>query len=152
MHWNLPSNPVDLEQREGRVQRYKNHAVRKNIAEVYGLSALRDIWTSMDDPWQILFAKAAEQRAPDENELVPYWIFERGSARIERHVPLLPYTREVGRLKRLRRGLALYRLVLGQPRQEDLLAFLDRQLDDQTADKLGMEARICLEPPKIQAN
>jgi hypothetical protein len=32
MHWNLPSNPVDLEQREGRVHRYKGHAVRKNLA------------------------------------------------------------------------------------------------------------------------
>ncbi len=29
-HWNLPSNPVDLEQREGRVH---GHAVRKNIAD-----------------------------------------------------------------------------------------------------------------------
>src|SRR5699024_8032152 len=32
VHWNLPSNPVDLEQREGRVHRYKGHAVRKNVA------------------------------------------------------------------------------------------------------------------------
>ena len=31
-HWNLPRNPVDLEQREGRVHRYKGHAVRKNVA------------------------------------------------------------------------------------------------------------------------
>ena len=27
VHWNLPANPVDLEQREGRVHRYKGHAV-----------------------------------------------------------------------------------------------------------------------------
>ncbi len=32
VHWNLPSNPVDLEQREGRIHRYKGHALRKNIA------------------------------------------------------------------------------------------------------------------------
>ena len=32
-HWNLPSNPVDLEQREGRVHRFKSHAVRLNLAE-----------------------------------------------------------------------------------------------------------------------
>ncbi|MBI1873441.1 MAG: hypothetical protein HYS05_06060 [Acidobacteria bacterium] len=36
VHWNLPSNPVDLEQREGRVHRYKGHAVRKNAARLYG--------------------------------------------------------------------------------------------------------------------
>ena len=35
MHWNLPSNPVDLEQREGRIHRYKGHAVRKNVARDY---------------------------------------------------------------------------------------------------------------------
>jgi hypothetical protein len=26
-HWNLPANPVDLEQREGRIHSYKAHAV-----------------------------------------------------------------------------------------------------------------------------
>ena len=36
VHWNLPGNPVDLEQREGRVHRYKGHAVRRNIALKYG--------------------------------------------------------------------------------------------------------------------
>ena len=40
VHWNLPSNPVDLEQREGRVHRYKGHAVRKNVAAEYGSAAL----------------------------------------------------------------------------------------------------------------
>ncbi|WP_413818578.1 helicase-related protein [Sphingobium sp.] len=31
-HWNLPGNPVDLEQREGRVHRFKGHAIRLNLA------------------------------------------------------------------------------------------------------------------------
>jgi hypothetical protein len=35
-HWNLPSNPVDLEQREGRVHRFKSHAVRHNVAHLHG--------------------------------------------------------------------------------------------------------------------
>jgi hypothetical protein len=30
VHWNIPANPVDFEQREGRVHRYAGHAVRKN--------------------------------------------------------------------------------------------------------------------------
>ncbi|MDO4960826.1 MAG: helicase C-terminal domain-containing protein [Eubacteriales bacterium] len=29
MHWNLPSNPIDLEQREGRINRYMCHAIRQ---------------------------------------------------------------------------------------------------------------------------
>src|SRR5699024_86330 len=40
VHWNLPANPVDLEQREGRVHRYKGHAVRKNVADEYSEYAL----------------------------------------------------------------------------------------------------------------
>ena len=35
VHWNLPANPVDLEQREGRVHRYKGHAIRKNVARSF---------------------------------------------------------------------------------------------------------------------
>ena len=120
VHWNLPSNPVDLEQREGRVNRYKGHAVRKNIAERYGLGALSGTHAG-GDPWQTLFQIAARGRASGHSDLIPYWIFEDGSARVERRIPLLPFSKEVGKLKRLKQGLALYRMVFGQPRQEDLL-------------------------------
>ena len=37
---------------------------------------------------------------------------------------MIPYSREVQRLQDLIKGLANYRLVFGQPRQEDLLARL----------------------------
>ena len=40
VHWNLPSNPVDFEQREGRVNRFGGHAVRKNVASAHGRDAL----------------------------------------------------------------------------------------------------------------
>ncbi len=39
MHWNVPGNPVDFEQREGRVHRYMGHAVRKNVAAAHGTEA-----------------------------------------------------------------------------------------------------------------
>ena len=52
-HWNLPSNPVDLEQREGRVNRYKGHAVRKNLASKYATEALSRM---QSDAWETLFA------------------------------------------------------------------------------------------------
>ncbi|MGB3375932.1 MAG: helicase-related protein [Microbacterium sp.] len=38
VHWNLPSNPVDFEQREGRVNRFAGHAVRKNVAAAHWVS------------------------------------------------------------------------------------------------------------------
>ena len=40
IHWNLPGNPVDMEQREGRVHRYKGHAVRRNLAHSFSDDAL----------------------------------------------------------------------------------------------------------------
>ena len=127
MHWNLPSNPVDLEQREGRVHRYKGHAVRKNVAEKYGLQSLDGL--SDDecvDPWSILFDQASADKQDGQSDLVPYWIFEEGSARIERRIPILPYSKEVQKLKSLTETLANYRLVFGQPRQEDMVEQLNK--------------------------
>jgi hypothetical protein len=40
VHWNLPSNPVNLDQRKCRVHRYKGHVIRHNLALKYGLSTL----------------------------------------------------------------------------------------------------------------
>lgn len=63
VHWNLPGNPVDLEQREGRVHRYEGHAVRKNVAAEFGLDTLRARFHAGDDPWALLFDAAAGARA-----------------------------------------------------------------------------------------
>lgn len=120
-HWNLPSNPVDLEQREGRVHRFKNHAVRLNLAE-HQASALRRRGSAADDPWRLMFEQARAE-AKVHSDLVPYWIYE-GSVRIERRVPMLPFSREVARLAWLKRSLTVYRLAFGQPRQDDLLEYL----------------------------
>ena len=144
VHWNLPSNPVDLEQREGRVHRYKGYAVRKNVAERYGLNALSGLHEE-GDPWQTLFRIASQEKTNGISDLVPYWIFEEGSARVERRIPLLPYSKEVGKLKRLKQGLALYRMVFGQPRQEDLLFSLSQSDSHETVD--FSKWLISLQPP-----
>jgi len=145
VHWNLPSNPVDLEQREGRVNRYKGHAVRKNIVEKYGLPALSKLYTS-GDPWKLVFEMASQKKPKGYSDLIPYWIFE-GSAKIERRIPLLPFSKEVGKLKNLRKGLSFYRLVFGQPRQEDLLnSFRDT---DGVASLDLQEQIISLVPPEV---
>jgi hypothetical protein len=149
VHWNLPSNPVDLEQREGRVHRYKGHAVRKNIAARYGLAGLAQ-WDQRGDPWAHLFLRACQDRAPGASELVPFWIYEGGDARIERRVPLIPFSREVGQLHRLKRNLALYRLVFGQPRQEDLLAHLTERLTSPAAMSRAASWQLSLSPPRSQ--
>jgi len=125
VHWSLPGNPVDLEQREGRVHRYKGHAVRRNVAELHAQLAL-DQWRPGQDLWTAMFELASQAaRARGDSDLVPWWVAP-GSVRVERHVPLLPYTREVEAFQRLKRQLAAYRVVFGQPRQEELLTLLGR--------------------------
>ena len=125
VHWNLPGNPVDLEQREGRVHRYKGHAVRRNIAATHGEAALAS-WQLDDDLWTQIFRNAEQEaRGAGESDLVPHWI-AHGCCRVERHVPLLPYTSEAEAFNRLMRQLAAYRVVFGQPRQEELLNLLDQ--------------------------
>src|SRR5262249_37294143 len=70
VHWNLPANPVDLEQREGRVHRYKGHAIRKNVART-----CRSAGFGRGDPWQSLFTAADAYRTKSQTELVPSWGF-----------------------------------------------------------------------------
>ncbi len=123
VHWNLPGNPVDLEQREGRIHRYKGHAVRRNVVAHYGQRTLAG-WSPGADLWRLLFELADEQaRAEGADDLVPYWIAP-GPYKIQRRVPTLPYTREVAAFERLKHQLATYRVVFGQPRQEELLTLL----------------------------
>lgn len=143
VHWNLPANPVDLEQREGRVHRYKGHAVRKNLASAYPRAALE---AKEGDPWAALFSEGANRRTKDENDLVPSWIFTDGPARIERLVPTLPLSRDEARLVALKRSLAAYRLAFGQPRQEDLVAFLRQTMTEEEVERVSEELRIDLAP------
>jgi hypothetical protein len=144
VHWNLPRNPVDLEQREGRVHRYKGHAIRKNVAAYYGD---RPGLAAAADPWQQLFDLAVKERPLGESDLNPYWVFP-GDACIERIVPLLPLSREIQRLHDLHRTLGAYRLAFGQPRQEDLLALLADRYQPTELTALVAELRIDLTPSR----
>lgn len=141
VHWNLPSNPVDLEQREGRVHRYKGHAIRKNLAARYGLT---EVGPNDPDPWDALFKAGVRDRKDGFGDLVPFWIYPlEGGAKIERYVPALPLSRDKARLQDLQKSLAIYRMVFGQPRQEDLIAALMSHVKDEEIDKLTID----LSPP-----
>lgn len=142
-HWNLPGNPVDLEQREGRVHRFKGHAVRHNVARAHA-DTIRIAAKTPKDPWEAMFT-AARRATKSSSELVPYWIFD-GPVKVERRVPMLPMSRENMRLRWLKRSLTLYRLAFGQPRQDDLLAYLDRLVDEGVDIATLEELQIKLEP------
>jgi hypothetical protein len=145
VHWNLPSNPVDLEQREGRVQRFKGHAVRKNVAGAHGRQALR---SNARDPWEEAFRLALADAPAGDRGLHPYWLYavDRG-ATIERHVPIYPLSKDEVRLKWLIRSLAAYRMVVGQSRQEELLAYLLGFLPADQVEKYSALLRMDLAPP-----
>jgi hypothetical protein len=117
--------------------------VRKNVAAAFGADAL----AMGGDVWHQIFELARERTAGTESGLVPYWLFARpGGAYIERHVPALPLSRDTLLLEALRRSLAVYRMVFGQPRQDDLMTYLLERLSPERLQELAPLLRIDLCP------
>jgi hypothetical protein len=128
-HWNTPPNPVDFEQREGRVDRYRGHAVRRNVAEKHAREVLR---SPGRDPWATAWNVAED----DEAGFMPSWVYP-GSASVERHIVPYPLSSDGPQYERVKESVALYRLTFGQPRQEDMLTLLkDRGVAGASAEAL----------------
>ncbi|MFK5925905.1 MAG: helicase-related protein [Desulfuromusa sp.] len=148
VHWNIPSNPIDIEQREGRVNRYKSLVVRKRIAEKYRYV----VENCSGDIWGQLFEKVDKitKEKGRHSDLVPYWHLPEGTSKIERYVPLLPMSKDVVKLDTALKILSLYRLAFGQPRQEELLEnLLSRKFNDDEIEKIKQKLMINLSPLKI---
>jgi hypothetical protein len=89
---------VCVEQREGRIHRYKGHAVRKNVAQAYSMHATYSRSGPESDSWRQLFENARSARAVEHSDLVPFWVYTtEGGAHIERHLPMLPLSKDVDR-------------------------------------------------------
>jgi len=152
VHWNLPGNPVDLEQREGRINRYKCHAIRLNVAHKYGSIMFEN------DPWLEMFSQAYDQeRSGQTSDLVPFWsltsnLDQRHIYNIQRFVFLYPMSKDGLRYERLMKILSLYRLSLGQARQEELLEYLfeneinQRELNDLFMNLSPYFRELCSDP------
>jgi hypothetical protein len=141
VHWNIPATPVELEQREGRVQRYKSHSVRRNLAAKHGHAAVKD-----SKPWsQLLRLGEAEHPNSDVSDFVPEWVFP-GPFAIERHVPTPPYSRDSVRFEQVKRARVYYRMVLGQPNPDELVAVLMENMPETMARDLVEELRLDLRP------
>lgn len=141
VHWNTPPNPVDFEQREGRVNRYSGLAIRKNLAHRHRGAILA---SASANPWDAAYELGLDER-DHLGDLAPHWVYP-GPAKIHRTVLPFPLSTDAARYRRLKDDLALYRLTFGQPRQEDLLEILKRrgvQHDPGRADEL----RLRLHPP-----
>lgn len=148
VHWNLPTNPVDFEQREGRVNRFRGHAVRKNVAVAFGAEAFRRVARGEHaSVWAAAFAAAAEAVAVDPSSadgidgLLPSWVY-RGRHKIERHISALPMTTDRAKAAALQRERVLYRMAFAQPRQQDLVeALAAHDLDGDVIEKLRINLR-----------
>jgi hypothetical protein len=78
---------------------------------------------------------------------VPFWVYTTdGGAHIERHLPMIPLSKDVDRAEVLRRSLAVYRMAFGQSRQDDLVQYLQRYLTDEQIKSAVAELRIDLTP------
>ncbi len=150
VHWNLPSNPIDLEQREGRINRFKGLVIRQQIAHKYGQLLSPDDLQS-DDFWDDLFRIAAfmERDGTTKCELVPYWHVETEGFeqyRIERIIPFYPFSRDRAKLSSILRTLAIYRLAFGQPRQSELIDHLLKHIPPDKIPEIRKRLLIDLSP------
>lgn len=145
VHWNIPSNPIDIEQREGRVNRYKSLVVRKRIAQKYG--SIVDF--NNEDPWESLFHQVdfITKENGRKSDLVPYWHLPEGNAKIERFVPMMPMSKDMAKFSDALEILSLYRLAFGQPRQEELLEnLLKRKFSNEEIEQIKSALVINLSP------
>jgi hypothetical protein len=121
VHWDLPSDPVDFEQREGRIARYGSLAVRHSLEQDHGAEALAR--AESDSPFAILLAVAREQ-PQGRTGLERWWLPAKGrpvsvsfdwrfSLRSERKEEMLKH-------------LLYYRLALGQPDPDAFMEMLKR--------------------------
>ena len=140
VHWDLCLNPVDLEQREGRIQRFGGLAIRRRIAKLLG-EELRTNGLEEQSPWSRL-AILAERRLNDSSGLSPWWILPGASVR--RYVFDLPGSEQTRHFSELKQQRMLYRMVLGQPNQEDLLEHLQRHV--QVSDEVIRRSSLHLSP------
>jgi uncharacterized membrane protein YkvA (DUF1232 family) len=147
---------VDLEQREGRLNRYNCYSIREMISRDYPLTStvrynqLKTAPTSAEKgndssrglPWQWIFDSIEAQPLSDQSfkqGLYPHWIYVPRSGKLDilrRHLLFYSNSKDSLKYKRLKRDLALYRLVFGQPRQEDIVRKIRERLGDDVDEKL----------------
>jgi len=161
VHWNLPANPVDLEQREGRINRYNGLFIRRNMAEDYDLAeCLGHLGEARPrapgyNLWDAVF-RAVDARPQGlqrfKHGLFPHWIYlsrPRGAGTkpahsrpmIRRHLLFYAMSDDERHYERLKRLLATYRLAFGQPRQQDLLEDILRANPELDLDAISRRMR-----------
>lgn len=105
MHYTLPTTPMALEQREGRVDRHCGYIQRIRMAQSNNCPNVS---------WIDLFSESK-----DENGMIPAWIVPKKyeDISVERLLPYLPNSDEMKRYNMLLSAKHLYRSILGMPNE-----------------------------------
>ena len=163
VHWNLPSNPIDLEQREGRVNRYNCLAVRQNLADEFLGAVLerqaadlerdgrtQNLWTALYEAGEEFAQRKAEHAGKRPSGLLPHWgvASDAGEPRvkIERVFYRYAFSNEIQRFNRIQQLINEYRMVLGQQDQELLLNVLREKYGEQQLAEMARNFSIDLCP------
>lgn len=150
LHWNLPGNAIDIEQREGRINRYKGHIIRLNISRKY-LDKIRTKF-EIGSLWNSLYEIAEKEEGKKRNkcQLVPFWHVEPvEDLKIKRIIPFYPFSKDIEKFRKLSETLLYYRLTFGQPRQEELIeSFQKHGLTAEEIEILSKNIIINLSPLK----
>ena len=92
----------------------------------------KDIWTEL---WESANNKAIEDAKKEghkKSDLIPYWCLGKDQKiKIERIVPMYPVSKDKTSYDRLIKILSLYRLTMGQARQEELLDYIFTEITDE---------------------
>lgn len=118
VHWDLCPSPLDLEQREGRIQRFGGLSVRTALAAQFGKQILGENGPN-PSPWSALADRADREFSHDASGLCPWWFCP--GEQIERVFVVLPQSRQTIKFDQLSHLRWLYRLALGQPHQQDFI-------------------------------
>lgn len=140
-HWNLPSNAIDIEQREGRINRYKGLVIRQIIADKH-----KNYPFSNNQIWKTLF-ELENKSKKETSDMIPFWhINDNEKIFIERNIPFHPFSKDIEKYDRLKKTLAIYRLTFGQPNQENLIETLQEKLAPEEIEFIRKELLIDLSP------
>lgn len=139
IHWDLPRDPVDFEQREGRIARYGSLCVRRSLAATFGEAGLRA--ERGESPFWAIF-QAARNAETEGMGLERWWSPPN-------HKPVsitfdVRFSQNVARLKELQEDLTRYRLALGQPEPglfEDMVKHFDLKSGEARGLALDLSAR-----------
>lgn len=90
------------------------------------------IWSEL---WVAANNKAiedAKREGQKKSALIPYWCLGKDQKiKIERIVPMYPVSKDKTSYNRLIKILSLYRLTMGQARQEELLDYIFTEITDE---------------------